>query len=341
MKPFKPNYVMIRENALEYPLGKKIHDIFKKKDDVEVQVVAARGGFPFDNDLCPQKKFIRAKQTLVVSVKTTSKFQSCKPSAHYQLPLVTGCPAHCQYCYLNTNLGKNPYIKIYVNIDEILEKAEKYMEERAPKVTIFEGSATSDPLPVEKYSGLLAHCIKYFARKDLGRFRFVTKFTDVDSLLELDHQGKTEFRFSLNSEYATEKFEPTTPLPEERINAAVKVYNAAYPLGFLIAPIFIYDNWKREYEDLIEKLQIKLSNKGKNISFELITHRYTERAKNIIEKIYPNTELPMNKETRQFKYGQFGYGKYVYPKEQMQEMESHMRNIIHKYLPESEIKYFV
>ncbi len=341
MKTFKPNYVMVRKNALDYPLGQKLSDYFQSQNDIEVHQVASRGGFPLDNNVCPQKKFTRAKQTLVISVKTTSKFQSCKPSAHYQLPLVTGCPAHCHYCYLSTNMGKNPYIKIYVNIEDILKKAKKYMEERAPKVTVFEGSATSDPLPVEKYSGLLKHCIKYFAKEKLGRFRFVTKFTDVDSLLDIDHQGQTDFRFSLNSEYATKKFEPTTPLPDERISAAGKVYQADYPLGFLIAPIFVYDNWKNEYDDLIKNLQEKLGNKGENISFELITHRYTERAKNIIEEIYPKTKLPMNNEARQFKYGQFGYGKYVYPKEQMQEIEKHMRKIINKHLPDSEIKYFV
>ena len=341
MKPFEPKFVLIRENALDYPLGRKIHALFQKKENVEMHIVAARGSFPFDYDVCFQKKFVRAKQTLVVSVKTASKFQSCKPSAHYQLPLVTGCPAHCHYCYLSTNLGKNPYIKVYVNIEDILKRAEKYMKERAPEITIFEGSATSDPLPVERYTGLLAHCIKYFAREKLGKFRFVTKFTDLDSLLEIEHRGQTEFRFSLNSEYATKKFEPTTPLPEERIEAAGKVYQAGYPLGFLIAPIFLYDNWKEEYESLLKNLQKRLGTKGEGISFELITHRYTERAKNLIEEIYPKTELPMNKEARQFKYGQFGYGKYVYPKDQMREIKEHMCQVILKYMPDSEIKYFV
>ncbi|MEJ6951417.1 spore photoproduct lyase [Natronospora cellulosivora (SeqCode)] len=341
MQSFTPKYVMIRENALDYPLGQKMYEYFQQQEDVEVHKVASRGGFPLDNNVCPSKKFIRAKQTLVVSVKKASKFQSCKPSAHYQLPLVTGCPGHCHYCYLNTNLGKNPYIKVYVNIEEMLEKAKKYMKERAPEVTIFEGSATSDPLPIERYSGLLAHCIKYFANEELGSFRFVTKYSEVDSLLDIDHKGKTEFRFSLNSSYAIKKFEPTTPNPEERIEAATKVYNAKYPTGFLIAPIFIYDGWQKDYEDLIKSLQKKLGNKGEGISFELITHRYTERAKKIIEEVYPGTELPMNEEARQFKYGQFGYGKYVYPKEKMQEIEEHMQEIIKKSLPESEIKYFV
>lgn len=49
----------------------------------------------------------------------------------------------------------------------------------------------------------------------------------------------------------------------------------------------------------------------------------------------------MNEEVRQFKYGQFGYGKYIYPKEKMKEIEDFMKGIISKAFPEAEIKYFV
>lgn len=336
---FTPAMVIFRENALEYPLGKKLQERFEK-EGIKTKTVSTRG--PFNLEPADfRKSFIRAKRIIVVSVRSLSKFQSCKPSAHYQLPLVTGCPAHCQYCYLNTNLGKSPYIKVYVNIDEILKKAEKYMEERKPEVTIFEGSATSDPLPVEKYTGALARVIEYFAREKLGRFRFVTKFSEVDPLLDLDHRGKTEFRFSLNSQYAIDKFEPTTPPVEERVKASGKVYHAGYPSGFLIAPIFIYDQWQEEYEDLIKKLQAALDSDGKGISFELITHRFTSRAKEVIEDIYPKTELPMNEDVREFKYGQFGYGKYVYPAEKREELEKFFKEKLKKYLPQSEIKYFV
>jgi len=341
MKPFKPSTVIFRENALDYPLGKKLHKLFTGMDKVETRVVSSRGPFPGEKNLCFREKFIQAKKTMVVSVRSTGEFQTCKPSAHYQLPLVTGCPAHCQYCYLSTNLGKNPYIKVYVNLEEILKKAENYIEQRKPEITIFEGAATSDPLPVERWTGSLAYFIKAFAHKELGRFRFVTKFTDVDSLLGLDHRGKTEFRFSLNSNYSAKKFEPTTPSPEERIEAARKVYKAGYLLGFLIAPLFIYEGWEREYNDLIEKLQQNLNTKGSGISFELISHRFTERARKIIEEIYPRTELPMDKEEREFKYGQFGYGKYVYPADKMKEIKEVLTEAIKKYFPEGEIKYFV
>ncbi len=340
MKTFIPDNVIIRENALDYPLGEKLYNTFNESE-VRTRVVSARGPFPFDNNVSFKKKYHRAKKTLVLSVRTLSKFQTCKPSAHYQLPLVSGCPGHCHYCYLSTNLGKNPYIKVYVNIEEILEKAQDYIEERKPENTIFEGAATSDPLPPEKWTGSLSRTIEFFSRNQLGSFRFVTKFTEVDPFLKLDHKQKTEIRFSLNSKYSIKKFEPDTPGLEDRIGAAAKTYNAGYKTGFLIAPIFIYEDWEQEYEELVKKIGKSLNTRGQGLSLELITHRFTARAKNIIEEVYPGTELPMNEEERQFKYGQFGYGKYVYPKETMHKIKSFMEKIINSYLPRAETKYFV
>ena len=89
---------------------------------------------------------------MVVSTKKSLKFQTCKPSANYQLPLVSGCMGRCEYCYLNTQLGDKPFVRVFVNTDEILGQAKKYMEERLPKITIFEGAATSDPIPLEPYT---------------------------------------------------------------------------------------------------------------------------------------------------------------------------------------------
>lgn len=46
-------------------------------------------------------------------------------------------------------MGSKPYIRTYVNIDEIFDAAEKYMEERAPEPTRFEASCTSDIVGVD------------------------------------------------------------------------------------------------------------------------------------------------------------------------------------------------
>jgi spore photoproduct lyase len=53
-----------------------------------------------------------------------------------------------------------------------------------------------------------------------GRFRFVTKYTDVDSLLAVKHEGHTRFRFSLNE--VVDKFEHSTPPRKTGLLRAVK-----------------------------------------------------------------------------------------------------------------------
>lgn len=315
---FVPKRVVFEEKALEYNLGNNILDYFKHKNNVEI-LYSKSGrivGIPGKN---PEEMYLQGKNTLVVGIRKSSNFQSCRPSAHYQLPLCSGCMGMCEYCYLNTQMGKRPYMKVYVNLDEILNKAEKYEIERYPNSTIFEGAATSDPIPVEFYTGALKKAIEFFGSRDNSYFRFVTKFTDINSLLNLEHNGKTTIRFSINTDKIITQFEHRTPKVEERLRAAFKVIKAGYKLGFIIAPVFLYSNWKEEYKVLLEKINNIFQ--GEEISFEVISHRFTKRAKENILKVYSSTSLPMEEEGRKFKYGQFGYGKYIYKREELEDMK--------------------
>ena len=75
--------------------------------------------------------------------------------------------------------------------------------------------------------------------------------------------------------------------------------------------------------------------------FEVISHRYTTKAKNRILQIFPETTLPMEEEDRKYKYGQFGYGKYVYTPEQLKEMKEFFKTEIKDAFPESIIRYII
>ena len=77
------------------------------------------------------------------------------------------------------------------------------------------------------------------------------------------------------------------------------------------------------------------------IIFEVISHRYTTKAKNRILEIFPETTLPMTDEDRKFKYGQFGYGKYIYSKEQLAEMKEFFITHIKEVFPNSIVKYVI
>lgn len=338
---FEPKRVLIEQNALEYPLGKKLYAYFKNKDCIELKRIKSHNRVTGIPGKTSQQGFYEAKKTLVIGVRKSKKFQTCKPSAHYQLPIATSCPGKCEYCYLQTTLGKKPYLRIYVNIDEILNWTKGYILERQPEITIFEGAATSDPVPVEYLTGNLAKVIEFFGQEEHGRFRVVTKFTDIDSLLNLRHNGHTTFRFSINTPYIIQTFEHNTPSMTERILAAGKIAKANYPLGFIVGPIMYYENWQMDYENMLKELSKTVLQTEQTLTFELITHRFTSRAKNNILTLYPKTKLDLDENKRQLKYGQFGYTKYVYPKHIMNEIKEFFQKQIEDRFENSEITYFV
>ncbi len=339
VKRFVPQRAIFEPAALEYPLGKRLHEHFSELG-IEIRTTPSHNRITGLPGKTPKEKYVQAKQSLVVGVRRTLKFSSCKPSAHYQLPLATSCPGFCEYCYLQTTLGPRPVLRVYVNIEEILAQSQKYMDERSPEITIFEGAATSDPVPAEYLTGSLEKSIAFFAQSEQGRFRFVTKFADIDSLLQIPHNQHTEIRFSLNTQRIIGQYEKGTDSLQERIGAAQKIALAGYPLGFLIAPIITYEGWKDEYAQAIAHLKTLLPPES-GPTFELITHRFTQKAKSNIEKVFPNSTLPMDEKERQYKYGQFGYGKWVYPKETMAEIKDFFQNQIAQAFPKSQIKYIV
>ncbi|QGT99817.1 Spore photoproduct lyase [Candidatus Syntrophocurvum alkaliphilum] len=338
----KAKRVFFEKEALDYPIGK---EIIKKlrKEDIPIDFLKSHNrvtGIPGKDS---REAFFQGKNTLVVGVRRTLDFATCKPSAHYQLPLVTGCEGICEYCYLNTQMGKKPYTRVYVNVDDILAQAKKYIEERKPDVTFFEAAATSDPIPVEPYSGALKKAIEFFASEELGRLRFVTKFNQVDTLLDIDHKKHTRIRFSINSDKVIKNYEHRTPKLATRLETLSRVVKHGYPSGVIIAPVVLENGWKEDYKRLLVDMKYQLGDRDySEIDFEVISHRFTRKARSNIIEVFPDTKLSMDEEKdRQFKYGQFGYGKYVYTKDMLKDMENFFRENINDMFPGSEIKYVI
>src|SRR5690625_2103826 len=120
-KPFMPkllNNVLLK---LEYKNGKRLYEKIKDMG-VEIRKTTSHNqirNLPGENHF---QKYRNAKSTLVVGVRKTLKFDTSKPSAEYAIPLATGCMGHCHYCYLPTTMGSKPYIRTYVNVEEIFDE---------------------------------------------------------------------------------------------------------------------------------------------------------------------------------------------------------------------------
>lgn len=110
-------------------------------------------------------------------------------------------------------------------------------------------------------------------------------------------------------------------------------------MGVVLAPIMPILNWKQEYIFLFEQLQQHL-NFPANLTFELITHRFTAGSKEVLMGWYPNTSLDMNEATRAIKTNKFGGKKFVFTSVVMQEMKQFFYKEIGERFPEAKILYW-
>lgn len=336
-----PRRVIFDPLSLEYPLGKKIYNFFENKP-VEIITTAPRNAARLIPGTTPAEKYVNSKRTILITITKINKLDVCKPSADYQFSLVSNCPGHCEYCYLQTTQGTKPYLKIFVNLEDLFNVIKAHIKQDDNKVTTFEAASLGDPLALEHITGSLAKTIEFFSGLERGRLRVVTKYSNVDSLLTLNHNQKTDFRISINTDYVIESFEHNTGSLDERLTAVVKLGNAGYPIGFLVAPIMQYDNWKKEYALLFQKLEERLGTElsRNKLTFELIQYRFTAVAKELILQRFPKTKLDMDEANRSLKWGRFGRYKYVYHKEQVEEIKHYLTSLISERFAKAEIKYF-
>jgi len=341
MKLFMPERVFFEPSALKYPLGRKLYKYFEDKG-IEIIQTGVQNVYRSIAGTTEKQKYARSKKTLAVATKKSMTFDVCKPSADFEFSLVTNCPGSCEYCYLQTTQGYRPYLRTYVNLEDIFNAIKRHIAKNGDRLTTFEVASAGDPLALEHITGSLAQTIEFFSRLDNGRLRIVTKFSNVDPLLNLNHSGHTRFRGSINSRYVIKNFEHNTADFDERILAAAKVADAGYPIGFIVAPIMVYDGWKEDYLELFDKLKQKVdvAKSPEPVTFELIQHRFTPTAKSFILQRFPGTKLDMDESRRMLKWGKFGRFKYVYPKETAAEMKEYISYLIRERFPEAVIEYF-
>ncbi|WP_207533215.1 spore photoproduct lyase family protein [Desertivirga arenae] len=346
VKPFKlwkPRRVVFNAETLQLPYGK---ELLQRIDDLHLKVdISKNNRVTGLKGKTERETYQIAKSTMAVVVAPPSAFRlrPIPPSADWQFHLAEGCPAHCQYCYLAGSLSGPPAIRVFANLPDILENLRNYIDPE--KLTTFEASCYTDPLSLEHLTGGLARTINFFGGISNVQLRFVTKFDAVDPLLSLSHNGNTRARISLNATSVARKLESGTPNIAARINALRKLAlpkidgGGGYPVGVVLAPIMPIPNWKEEYTSLLDHLQASIDF-ACDLTFELITHRFTPGSKDILLKWYPNTTLEMDEGLRIVKKNKFGGTKYVYPKEMMKELKEFFYNEIPSRFPQSNILYW-
>ena len=292
-----------------------------------------------------RETYNKSKRTLAVMTAPPSAFKlsPIPPSADWQFHIAEGCPAHCQYCYLAGSLSGPPVIRVFANLPQILDNLAAY--EQAGKATSYEVSCYTDPLGIEHLTGSLATCIRHFGTRENANLRWVSKFDAVDELLDLPHNGHTRCRFSINAAPVSGRFEGGTASVTSRLQALRKLAlprskgGGGYPVGLVIAPIMPVDDWMVHYERLFDQINEALDFDC-NLTFELISHRFTPGSKEVLQTWYPQTKLDMDEAKRSVKRNKFGGTKYVYEADTMKRLRRFFENEITRRFPQGRILYW-
>ncbi len=285
-----------------------------------------------------------SKRTLAVVTAPPSSFKlsPIPPSADWQFHLAEGCPAHCQYCYLAGSLSGPPVIRAFANLPQILENLAAYEGDSA---TSYEVSCYTDPLGIEHLTGSLAECIRYFGTRLNAHLRWVSKFDAVDSLLDLPHNGHTRCRVSVNAAPVSGRFEGGTASVRARLQALRRLAlprsegGGGYPIGVVIAPIMAIEDWHEHYTRLFDSIDEALDFDC-DLTFELITHRFTPGSKEVLQTWYPQSQLDLDEETRAQKRNKFGGVKYVYDSSTMKELRRFFESEIQRRFPTARLLYW-
>jgi spore photoproduct lyase len=285
-----------------------------------------------------------SKRTLAIVTAPPSSFKlsPIPPSADWQFHLAEGCPAHCQYCYLAGSLSGPPVIRAFANLPQILANLAAY---EGDKPTSYEVSCYTDPLGIEHLTGSLAECIRYFGTRSTGYLRWVSKFDAVDNLLDLPHNGHTRCRVSVNAAPVSGRFEGGTASVKARLQALRRLAlprsagGGGYPVGIVIAPIMAMEDWREHYTQLFDTISAALD-LDCDLTFELITHRFTPGSKEVLQTWYPQSKLEMNEEDRVQKRNKFGGVKYVYDPTTMKELRRFFESEIARRFPSAQLLYW-
>ncbi len=238
----------------------------------------------------------KSKEVLILKPFRGRFFQLCPGSpnvicCNYRvINTCFNCFYNCAYCFLNSYLNAFGIVQ-FTNIESIYNEIYTFLDSADGDMIYRIGSGEfTDSLMMDEVSGICRGLIERYSDARNIMIELKTKSNNVDHLLRIENKGNAVLAWSLNTEYNIGRYEEGTASLEDRIEAAGKASDAGYLLAFHLDPIIVYNGWRDDYWNLIERLFRRVD--AERIAWiSMGGFRYSPGFKDIIQDAFPNEEM--------------------------------------------------
>ena len=165
------------------------------------------------------------------------------------LDAVDNCGYGCSYCSIQSFFdGKQ------ISFDKGFADKLKNLELDPNKTYHIGTGQSSDSLMWGNSHGVLDAVIDFARENSNVILELKTKSANVSHLLRADAPKNIICTWSLNTPTLIEFEEHGTASLDKRLNAARKMADAGFLVGFHFHPIVHYDQWQQDYQDVVEQL---------------------------------------------------------------------------------------
>ena len=252
MQSFQPEEVIVER-------GSELSPIFANLRRALPQVP-----FRFVDDLSTKNEnstssFGAAKKKLFLTRHKGEFLKKCPGSDgqvccnYFVINFASNCPMDCGYCYLQEYLAENPALKVFSNIDDLLNEARELLSKHRSFFFRIGTGEITDSLALDPYIGFTREVVPFFAEQPNVLLELKTKSDSVDGLLKMDPKDRVVVSWSMNPQRIIDSDEGGTASLAERLGAARRCQDAGYRLGFHFDPMIEYPDWENDYREMVDQ----------------------------------------------------------------------------------------
>jgi spore photoproduct lyase len=299
MQPFQPQEIIVERGSEASPIYRNLRKALPSVPFRIVDTVAAENG----NMSLSARTFGAAKKRLFLIRHKGEFLKKCPGSEgqvccnYFVINFASNCPMDCSYCYLQEYLADNPKLKVFSNVDDLLNESDELLSKHRRFFFRIGTGEITDSLALDPYIGFAREVIPFFADQPNALLELKTKSDCIDGLLGLDAKDRVVVSWSMNPQQVIDLDEHETASLSERLVAARRCQNAGYRLGFHFDPIVEYPNWEVDYQQMLD--QVFSSVDWRRIAWlSMGVLRATPGLKRIMRDRFPSTQLLSGEQVR-------------------------------------------